>query len=299
VALLQYAVGTNAVSAIMESVVPAIQAAFRDGATYVVLPELSFLGYHAFRHVHSDAVPLEACGVVRRLAPVARANAGYIVFNHVYRDGPAVHNSSVVLGPWGDVEHTHRKTVLARLDRDRRLTAGNEFATFETRHGRMGILICRAATDIRWQLSPTGAPWNQATARLARLASDAVGSYSNAHLMVLQLAHAGRSHHGKRDRYVTDLLWHSPSSHVDLAAAWAGLTGTPVVLVNKSGYERGNLHSGHSCAVAPGGHLLGAAGYGSGALYVDLPLDADGRIDRDAPPLSPLVRLAQARPDLP
>jgi predicted amidohydrolase len=294
-ALLQYAVGTNSTPAVVEKVQRGIEAAFRQGATYVVLPESSFIGVHRYLRAHEVSTELQDCDIIPRLRPLARRYDGYIVFNHIFLKDDQVFNTSVVLGPSGELEHIHRKTVLAVMDEHPRLSAGDRFEVVETRHGRIGIMICREAASFLAQLRPKTAQTDRTTNGVD-LAGEAFRAFDGTDLLVLQLAHAGLYDQDVRDAYVQDRLWSGPSRHVELAAGWAGLTGAYVVLANKSGHERGYMYSGHSCAVAPDGRLMASAGYASGMLFIDLPLDAKGRIDRSAEPAFNGMRTAVPLP---
>lgn len=279
IALCQYGVVAANPAETLRRVSRVVRTAFRHGATYVLLPELSFLCSPGLRRLQGSPDAVDEAGVITAMARLARRYEGYILVGHLAAEEGGVRNAGILLGPDGKVHHTHRKTVLALVDHHARLREGNDIEWVETPHGRIGVLICREASDLLATLrqpDPGKAP------RIEGLAQEAKETFDDAHLLVLQLAHAGNFDRDVWSVYVRERLWESAALYAELAMGWAEVTGAFVALVNKSGNESNYQYGGHSCAVSPNGRLLGSAGYMAGILLIDLPLDEAGRIDRSA-----------------
>ena len=83
----------------------------------------------------------------------------YIVAGLIERDGRAIYNVSVLMGPDGELLGKYRKTCLPRDEADGGIMPGNEYPVFETRFGKVGMMICYDAffPEVARQLSANGA----------------------------------------------------------------------------------------------------------------------------------------------
>lgn len=119
------------------------ETAFREGARLVVFPECALSGYgfaslEEARRV-AEPVPGPSTGA---LGALCAAHQGYLVYGLLERDGDAVYNTAVLLGPAGLIGR-YRKLHLPLLGVDRFITPGNEgFKVWETPLGRIGLAIC-------------------------------------------------------------------------------------------------------------------------------------------------------------
>ena len=76
-------------------------------------------------------------------AEMAREYGARIVLGLNERDGDAVYNSALLIGPDGAIEGTYRKVHLAVLgESDSGVRPGDDFPVFETEIGRIGCNIC-------------------------------------------------------------------------------------------------------------------------------------------------------------
>ncbi len=298
-ALCQYPVVPADTDATRERVLRLARRAFRDGATYVLLPELSFHGLRDVPRAGNLAESINDSPLLDALSRLAREYRGYILANLLTRVEDQAFNTSVLLGPQGRLKHTHHKSVLAHVDRAGGLARGDTFDVVETPHGRLAILICREAdqwlTDLkRWGERPESLPPDDGR----RLLWESEPELREAHLVILQLAYAGMPHVRHRDPNVGVRLWDGPRVLVGLAYGWAQRIGAHVLLINQTGRERGYFYAGHSLAVTPAGQLIAMAGYEPRLVYVDLALDADGKLVRDAdtPPATPFQGWPLAMP---
>jgi predicted amidohydrolase len=127
----------------------AIERAIADKADLVVFPELALTGYFL-----KDLVPEVALGLdapeIGRLKELSRRIAiaiGFVEATADYR----FFNSALFLDG-GEIRHLHRKVYLPTyglFDEQRYLARGDRFRAFDSRFGRMGMLIC----EDFWHLS--------------------------------------------------------------------------------------------------------------------------------------------------
>ncbi|MCW5625079.1 MAG: amidohydrolase [Burkholderiales bacterium] len=113
----------------------AAEAQARDGAELVVFPELAICGLQDPRR-QAQSADGPAIG---RLVRFAMARGLYLVVGFAERDGDAFHNAAVLVGPEGLIG-VYRKTHLATADRVWAV-AGSAWKIFDTRIGRIGVLI--------------------------------------------------------------------------------------------------------------------------------------------------------------
>jgi N-carbamoylputrescine amidase len=119
-----------------------IDTAAAQGARLIVLPELANTGYafdtRAEAYDHAEPVP---DGVTcQAWAKAAAAHNAYIVGGITEIDGVTLYDTAVLIGPDGYIGR-YRKTHL--WNREKLIfTAGNDYPVFDTRIGRIGLLIC-------------------------------------------------------------------------------------------------------------------------------------------------------------
>ena len=112
------------------------------GASILVLPECAIPGY--MWDSAEEALPFaeEIPGPSTAALERECARLGlHVVCGLLERDGDALHNAAVLVGPDGLVG-TYRKTHLPYLGVDRFVVAGDELPVFETPLGRIGVEIC-------------------------------------------------------------------------------------------------------------------------------------------------------------
>jgi predicted amidohydrolase len=204
-----------------------IEAARAGGADLVVFPELSLTGYYLRDQVPEVAEPREG-PLVQAIAEAAGTLSVVFGFVEETRDYRFFNAAAFVEG--GRVRYTHRKVYLptyGMFDEQRYFAAGSRIRAFETRFGRIGILICEDA----WHLSCG-----------VILQAEAIDA------MILIANSPGR---GVRE------------SELGSAQSWNLLTRTyatffniPVVFANRVGYEDGVCFWGGSRLVGPSGRVV-------------------------------------------
>lgn len=127
----------------LENLRTKVSEAARNGAHIIVAPELCNSGYvfNSRDEALELSEPVPNGPTCDQWIDLASAHDVYLVAGICERDGEKLYNSSVLLGPEGFVG-TFRKVHL--WDQENRFfEAGNlGFPVFDTRHGRVGMLIC-------------------------------------------------------------------------------------------------------------------------------------------------------------
>ena len=119
---------------------PLIDRAAAQGADLIVLPELlTCKGITSDYASLAEPVPGPSSEFFGKLA---REYDCYIVAGLIERDGDQVFNAGVLLGPDGKVAGKYRKVTLPREEIERGVSPGDEYPVFETRFGKVGIMIC-------------------------------------------------------------------------------------------------------------------------------------------------------------
>jgi predicted amidohydrolase len=126
----------------LETCLARLDEAVAAGAELLVLPECALPGY--MFDSAEEALPFaeEIPGPsTEALADACRRLEAYVVCGLLERDGDALRNAAVLVGPDGLVG-AYRKTHLPFLGVDRFVVAGDELQVYETPLGRIGIEIC-------------------------------------------------------------------------------------------------------------------------------------------------------------
>lgn len=123
-----------------EQFIPFIKEAKEKRADLVVLPEtLTFYGTGKSFSEVAERIPGPSTEFFGRLA---KENDLYIVAGIVERDKHLLYNVAILVGPDGELVGKYRKTTLPRGEIEAGLTPGSEYPVFETRFGKVGMMIC-------------------------------------------------------------------------------------------------------------------------------------------------------------
>ncbi|NQD87662.1 hydratase [Paenarthrobacter sp. CM16] len=126
----------------VESTLLLIAEAAREGARLIVLPELASTGYsfdtREEAYLHAESVPDGPTS--QAWIEAARQHDAYVVAGILEQEGVALYDTAVLIGPEGFIGK-YRKTHL--WNREKLLfTPGTEYPVFDTKIGRIGLLIC-------------------------------------------------------------------------------------------------------------------------------------------------------------
>jgi predicted amidohydrolase len=119
---------------------PFIAEAARQKADLVVLGET--LTYHGLGKPFAEvAEPIPGPSTAYFGGLAMKYNL-YLVAGLVERAGHLLYNTAVLLGPDGKVQGKYRKVTLPRGEIEGGICPGDEYPVFETRFGRLGMMIC-------------------------------------------------------------------------------------------------------------------------------------------------------------
>jgi NAD+ synthase (glutamine-hydrolysing) len=232
----------------------------------VVFPETATSGYFVEGGV--EEVARTATGIVDALGPPPD-HAPDVVLG-AYEQGPdGVHyNSALHLEPAPDgptkrwrVVHLHRKVFLPTyglFDEARFVKPGLEIEAYDTRFGRMGLMICE---EMLHSLPPT------------------ILALDGAELLVALSASPAREYRPGPGHPASLERWHVAARAITLEH------GVHLALAHPVGSEGGRIFAGGSAVYGPGGRILdGAPLFREVGLKVRVPL-AMGRIARVRSPM--------------
>jgi len=232
-ALAQFSPRLGDVDANLKIIDDYIARARAARADLVIFPELALTGYYL-----KDLVPSVAARPSPddpRLAPIFAASRDLdIVISFVEEDARYRYYIAAAYLSEGHVVHVHRKVYLPtyRLFDDGRFFApGSAFRAFDTRFGRMGLLICEDA----WHLSSPYVLWQDGADFLIDVSASPGYGISSSD----ELANADTVRNFLR--------------------TYASILTTFVIFSNRVGMEDGIAFWGGSHVLAPDGKTLAAA----------------------------------------
>ncbi len=140
-----------------EQFTPLIADAAKQRADLVVLPEtLTYFGTGLDFSVVAEPVPGPS---TEFFGTLAKQHDLYIVAGLVERDRHLIYNVAVLIGPDGHVVGKYRKVTLPRGEVEAGITPGHEYPVFETRFGKVGMMVCYDGffPEVARELSNNGA----------------------------------------------------------------------------------------------------------------------------------------------
>lgn len=210
----------------------AVRRAAAAGAELVVFPELSLTGYVLMEAAPEVSIPLDAPEMAR-LAEISKTAAIAVGFVEE-APGGRFFNSAAFFDR-GRLVHVHRKVYLPThgiFDEARHFAAGDRMRVFETRFGRVGMLVCR---DF-WHLGPAY-----------------VLACQDMDILCVLSASPGRGATAGDGRFASTV------SVSLLGDCYARSFGCHVLHTNRAGVEEGVTFSGASEAFGPRGERLARA----------------------------------------
>jgi predicted amidohydrolase len=116
-----------------------VEEAANQKADLIVLGELVTV-----HDIRGSAVPAETVPgpTTRRLGEMARKHNLYIVAGMPEREGHLIYNTAALIGPDGSLAGKYRKMTLPSGEAREGATPGNDYPVFETRFGKIGMMIC-------------------------------------------------------------------------------------------------------------------------------------------------------------
>ena len=119
---------------------PFIAEAATKDADLVCLPEsLCYFGSGKSMAECAEPIPGPSTDYFGELA---QQHHLYIVAGLTERDGPVIYNTAALIGPDGKLVGKYRKVCLPREEIEAGITPGDAYPVFETRFGKVGMMIC-------------------------------------------------------------------------------------------------------------------------------------------------------------
>ena len=119
---------------------PLIEKAARQKADLVVLPET--LTYYGLGKDYADVAEPIPGPSTEYFGKLASEHDLYIVAGLLERDRHLVYNVAVLIGPDGKLAGKYRKVCLPRSESEGGIAPGNEYPVFQTRFGKLGMMVC-------------------------------------------------------------------------------------------------------------------------------------------------------------
>jgi len=219
-----------------------INRAIVKGVDLLIFPELSLTGYQVQDLVPEVALPTHRPHETVEALKYASREIDLVV-GFVREDERGRYTISNMYLAEGEIVHVHDKLYLptyAMFDESRFFAQGNTVRAFDTRFGRVGMLIC----EDFWHVSPPYLLW-----------------LDGADMLLFNSASPGRGL-DREDRL-------SGSRWVELVnQAYGSLFTSYVIHCNRVGYEDGKVFWGGSSVVDPNGEFLLNGHYYDEALLV-------------------------------
>ena len=135
----------------------AIEQAAKQKADLVVLPET--ITVYGTGLKYSDCAESIPGPSTKYFGQLAKKHNLYIVVGLLERAKHLVYNVSVLIGPDGKIVGKYRKVTLPRGEIEGGVTPGHEYPVFETRFGKVGMMICYDGffPEVARELSKNGA----------------------------------------------------------------------------------------------------------------------------------------------
>ncbi len=123
-----------------EQFAPFIAEAAEKDVDLIVLPET--LTYYGTKGAYVDVAEPIPGPSTEYFGSLAKQHDLYIVAGLVERDQHLAYNVAVLIGPNGDVVGKYRKVTLPRGEIEGGITPGSDCPVFETRFGKVGMMVC-------------------------------------------------------------------------------------------------------------------------------------------------------------
>ncbi|HUR53363.1 MAG TPA: carbon-nitrogen hydrolase family protein [Gemmataceae bacterium] len=123
-----------------EEFAPLVAEAAKRRADLVVLGEtVHYVGVGKKPHEVAEPVPGPS---TRYFGELAKAHALHVVVSLYERDGRAVYNVAVLIGPDGGLIGKYRKVCLPHAEVEAGVMPGKDYPVFETKLGKVGLMVC-------------------------------------------------------------------------------------------------------------------------------------------------------------
>lgn len=205
-----------------EIMIKHIREAIKKKQELIVFPELALTGYLL------EELTFEVAGIPQEFYELSKEIS--ILFGGVEESKAYFHYNSAFYLEDGELKHTHRKIYLPTyglFDEGRYLKSGDEVRAFDTKFGRVGILICEDA-------------WHMSNPYLLSLdGADYVFTLANS-----------PTRNAQKSKLGPEKTWE------DMLRTYSKLLSTYYIFVHRVGYEDGINFFGGSKVFSPSGEII-------------------------------------------
>lgn len=140
-----------------EAYAPLVAEAAEKNADFVVLGET--IGVYATGKTYAEVSESIPGPSTEYFGKLAKQHDLYLVVGLNEREKHLIYNVAVLIGPDGKVVGKYRKTCLPRGEADGGITPGDSYPVFQTRFGKVGMMVCYDAffPEVARQLTINGA----------------------------------------------------------------------------------------------------------------------------------------------
>ncbi len=203
-----------------QKILAKLDEAGQTGADLAVLPECAYPAYFLGLDLPTARKALKHTpNLIQNMAALAVKHDMYIAAGLALERDGELYNSALMLDPEGKVVHTADKSCLWQFD-ERWFSPGENYGVFQTRHGKMGMMICADARvpEIARILALKGA---RIIVDPANLAAAATVPQALTNPQVQYLLSARAAENG---------VWIVMADKVGLEAGFAGYLGSSMVV---------------------------------------------------------------------
>lgn len=119
---------------------PFIEQAAAQKVDLIVLPETLTQTGNGLKYIDAaEPIPGPSTDYFGKLA---RQHDLYIVAGLIEKEGHVMYNTAALIGPDGKLVGKYRKVCLPRTEIEEGIEPGEEYPVFETRFGKVGMMIC-------------------------------------------------------------------------------------------------------------------------------------------------------------
>lgn len=119
---------------------PLVEKAAKEKVDLLVLGEtITMVGLPGKYVDYAEPIPGPS---TEYFGALAKRHQMHLVVGLIERDAPAIYNTSVLIGPEGELIGKYRKVTLPRTEISAGITPGDEYPVFETKLGKIGMMIC-------------------------------------------------------------------------------------------------------------------------------------------------------------
>ena len=230
-----------------------VRDSLRGDEDVIVFPELAFVNFSELKTGWRKGPT-----VWKKAKAFAKERGAWVLVNHPNRPGGAsskMYSETRVYAPDGHIAAVYRKRVLAEMDSKASFSPGPAAVMAKLPFAKLGLLICKDAF----------------------VPSIGGSAYAKADILLVQFAHPGVIKRTKAERAWFHSVKTARNEVRGSRLDWKSLR-KPFMAVNKSGPDGHYKLAGGAFAAKANGKIVAETGTSPTVLFVDFPLQKNGKI---------------------